>query len=124
MAKYKINKKTSFREGPNADGIIVIEYPHYYQPSVWYALDEKDFISKINNFTTEDFDLSTFQGCKEFLSHDLRNLEIIRFSSLTEEDLIDPDEDALNVVSIEVADAMLHLGWILIDDEEDEEVDA
>jgi hypothetical protein len=76
----------------NKEGLIIEEIPHQRPRSVWSVLNEKEFIKKVNevnrvsgNCEKSTFDLNSFDGCKDYLSEDLRRCFIHTYSDFQED---------------------------------------
>lgn len=86
------------------DGLILIEHPHRGNVTIWHANDGADFISKVSASAirkdTSNYDMSTFQGCADYLAHGLDRLRIVFF------DDFEPSESLNNAAE--------GLGWLRI----------
>lgn len=113
MTQYAINQNSPFK-----DGFIIIDRPHRGPQEIWYCWDEADFIKRVKKWadskmwSSEDYDLDTFDGCFDYHSHDLSSSEIIRFEDIHPNWLTYPARD--------IEQPLVMLEWI-IELETDEE---
>ena len=107
---YELSTTSTF-----TDAIIIIDVPHRGPTRIWTAWDEADFIKKVNDwfdFRRDDprteYDLTTFEGCMDYHSHDLAVTWTMRHEEFTLD-----DKDCY--------DAALFLEWIKPIEENDNE---
>ena len=98
---YELSKTPPFN-----DAIIIIDVPHRGPKKIWTAWDEADFIKRVNAGaewsradTIPEYDLTTFEGCMDYHSHDLSVCWTMRHEEFT----LDADD---------CYDAALYLEWI------------
>jgi len=107
---YELSNTSTF-----TDAIIIIDVPHRGSTKIWTAWDEADFIKRVNAWAgwgrggdTSGYDLTTFEGCMDYHSHDLAVTWTMRHEEFTLD-----DKDCY--------DAALFLEWIKPIEENDNE---
>ena len=103
---YSVNQESSFK-----DAFLILERPHRGPSRLWHAWSENDFIEKVTSAADQariyaDFD--DFGSALDFLSHDLREVKLIRFN-----DILDSDMRAEYIESEgPILKAILFLEWL------------
>ena len=118
MIKIALNTKPQ-------DGLVMIEHHAGYK-EVWTARSEKDFIQKamLASERTDWFwaENPTFGDARDFISHDLQSLEIIRHSEISQKELDTWAEDydfVSDALSNDVLNAYHALNWAEFEEDDD-----